>query len=85
MYIAPKTRAQGASIYPNPATESFTIQHEGDAKEIRIINTQGELVGLRATQSGSTQTKMQIDDLHLSSGLYFLQVDRSALQKLIIK
>lgn len=71
-------------IYPNPATDYFTIKSDEDAK-ITIYDISGRIVLDRNTKTGE-----RINTSHLVSGVYIVQIalptqGQKATQRLIIK
>lgn len=59
-------------MYPNPARNSFTIEHKGGQKlkRVTIINTVGSLV----YESELKATKEQIPVMHLAPGIYTVRI-----------
>ena len=68
-------------IYPNPATNNFTIETENDIKSVEIYSIQGQKV--------STSNSKNIDVSNLSKGMYMVRIEDSnnaiATQKLVLE
>ena len=73
--------ANNFKIFPNPATDNFTIETENDIKSVEIYSIQGQKV--------VTSTSKNIDVSNLSKGMYMVRIEDEnnavATQKLIIK
>ncbi len=70
----PASRASTFILYPNPATNSITIENlsESPGKEtINIYKTDGQLMRHKTFQG---QVKMQMDVCSLAPGLYFVEI-----------
>jgi hypothetical protein len=62
----------GFSIYPNPTSNNFQMQFAStNAKEIQIVNTQGQLV---YSNSNVNEQSLEIKDLDLPTGLYLVKL-----------
>jgi hypothetical protein len=70
-----------ATIYPNPATDNFTIEMENEVKSVEIYSIKGQKV--------MTSTDKNVNISNLSKGMYLVRIEDSnnatATQKLIIK
>lgn len=68
-------------LYPNPATDYFTIEMENEVKSVEIYSLQGQKVVASASKS------INVSDL--SSGIYLIRIEDQnhavATQKLIIE
>jgi hypothetical protein len=61
----------GVTLYPNPATSSFTISAQGEMiKEIEITNIVGELI----YKTNSTSQQTAIDLSRQPKGIYFVRI-----------
>lgn len=69
------------SLYPNPATDNFTIEMENEVKSVEIYSLQGQKVLASASKS------INVSDV--SSGIYLVRIEDQnhavATQKLIIE
>ncbi len=69
------------AIYPNPATDTFTIQMENDLKSVEIYSIQGQKI--------LTSKSKKINISGLAKGIYLVKItdskDSFATQKLIVK
>lgn len=76
------------TLYPNPATDVFTIisQENKPIKQIKIYDLTGKLI---ANHSIENEIQIQLSVENLSSGTYFLQLltndEITAVQKLVIR
>jgi PKD repeat protein len=61
---------ENVDIYPNPATQSITIEHIASGISIALYNTTGQCV-LRTVTSGN---KSVIDVSNLSNGIYMIRL-----------
>ena len=72
---------RGFAIYPNPASDTFSIRHEGDIASISIFNLTGARVKMVTENSGI------VDISDLRNGMYIVEVTDSeglvSTQKLI--
>jgi len=70
-----------ATIYPNPASDFFTIEMENEVKSIEIYSIQGQKV--------LTASSKEINVSNLSKGMYLVRIEDQnnaiATQKLIVK
>ncbi len=67
--------------YPNPAHGSLTIENPKNEKQgLRISNELGQVVRYEVLDSG----KNTIDLTEMSSGIYFIQLGDSKVEKLIV-
>ncbi|MDB4062313.1 T9SS type A sorting domain-containing protein, partial [Vicingaceae bacterium] len=75
----------GFSIYPNPATNQFSIDADLTIKtSVQILNYNGQLV----KEVNQLKHSNQIDISDLNSGIYFVNVlinDSFLVEKLIIR
>lgn len=76
-------------LYPNPASESISIQYQSDDKEIKmeIIDTKGSLISVRNLKSYNGSFNETINVQSLPAGAYFLKINGSkkSLTKTFIK
>lgn len=76
-------------LYPNPASESISIQYQSDDKEIKmeIIDTKGSLISVRNLKSYNGSFSETINVQSLPAGAYFLKINGSkkSLTKTFIK
>ena len=69
------------SFYPNPAKGQLTIENPKSEKQgLRISNELGQVVRYELLDSG----KNTIDLTEMSSGIYFIQLGDSKVEKLIV-
>lgn len=70
-----------ATIFPNPATDNFSIETENEVKSVEIYSLQGQKV--------LTSTSKDINVSDLSKGMYLVRIEDEnnavATQKLIVK
>lgn len=67
------TSAESITIFPNPATSTFTLITTGNKiKEIKIINLLGEEISSRSTAINNTQSTIDIQQF--SKGMYIVEV-----------
>ena len=75
--VVHKTKVEERSTYkfsPNPVTNEINISFSGslmDYQSIRIIDANGRVVH---TESTSNKAALRIDAMHLSEGIYFLEI-----------
>ncbi len=76
---------EGLQMYPNPATEQFTISLKGSTDaNIKVVSTIGAIV----MQQTSFSEKVTVDTKNWESGIYFVTVSNKGLtitEKLIVK
>ncbi len=65
-------KANGASVYPNPARTAFTIDHGAVSGTINIFSATGAKVAQRAIESGSLSTSVETADM--TPGTYFFTI-----------
>jgi hypothetical protein len=69
---------QGISVFPNPASENFTLRLPALAgqrtAQLTLINTLGQQVQRRTIQLGATGTDTQMQVTGLAKGIYTLRV-----------
>jgi hypothetical protein len=74
-------RQKHFDYYPNPAHGSLTIENPKNEKQgLRISNELGQVVRYELLDSG----KNSIDLSEMSSGIYFIQLGDSKVEKLIV-
>ncbi|OQA00031.1 MAG: Streptopain precursor [Bacteroidetes bacterium ADurb.Bin408] len=77
VYAAPsKPSTDGISVYPNPALNYFNINGVDKNFRVDVINTNG--LTLR-----SLENKRRVSLADLESGLYFVKITQSNMQKII--
>jgi glucose/arabinose dehydrogenase len=66
--------SNGFSIYPNPATDSFTIKNSNltEIKQLLVYDTSGKLV---MTRYPTTVESTTIETSNLQQGLYFVTIE----------
>ena len=70
------------SFYPNPANAAVTIENPNNEKQgLRISNELGQVIRYEVLDSG----KNMIDLTQMSSGVYFIQMGDSKVEKLIVQ
>jgi hypothetical protein len=70
-YIRSVERAEGQSVYPNPATTGYiTVEAARNAQKLEIFNPEGQLVQRMA--NGEINEKLNV--AHLPTGLYIIRV-----------
>ncbi len=84
IYVSDES-TNSAQIFPNPAQKEFSVMHGPEEQSINLFDAQGKLLQSQRTVEGQRQTKMQVSDLHLNPGIYFLQLEGQRMQKLIIQ
>ena len=67
--------SKSVKIYPNPASGSVFVESIERWNNIKLINAQGQVL---FNDLGEYQTKKQIDLNEISSGLYFLLIERES-------
>lgn len=84
-----QTKTDDSRLYPNPASESISIQYQSDDKEIKmeIIDTKGSLISVRNLKSYNGSFNETINVQSLPAGAYFLRINGSkrSLTKTFIK
>ncbi|SHE50816.1 LamG-like jellyroll fold domain-containing protein [Chryseobacterium vrystaatense] len=84
-----KTVAHDFKLYPNPASESISIQYQSDDKEIKmeIIDAKGSLISVRNLKSYNGLFNETINVQSLPAGAYFIKINGSkkSLTKTFIK
>jgi hypothetical protein len=74
------------TVFPNPATDKFTLQCPPDKKmsKIELMDVQGKLVQV---QSFGSSTEKQIDISKLPEGIYFLKISsgKNVIYKKLVK
>lgn len=69
------------NLYPNPASDNFTIEIDSNLKSVKIYSTQGQKV--------LTSNSKDINVYNLSKGIYLVQIEdqnnNRSTQKLIVK
>lgn len=77
------------TIYPNPATQSFTLQvNAGDALNtpLKLYDATGKLVyQVELAAANSETVKVDVSPLNLAKGIYFIHTQVSSPVKLIIE
>lgn len=71
-------------VYPNPATESFTVSIENsfaESFEISIVDIQGKVVFQTIENNGSSSFSKTINTSDIAKGLYYVRVKTSEGQK----
>lgn len=82
------TALENFKIFPNPATDTFTISFEGQLSkrtDVKIYNTLGQKVRQIQVNSG---INLDLDISNLNSGLYLVkiaQAENSVTKRLMIK
>ncbi|HMK07196.1 MAG TPA: T9SS type A sorting domain-containing protein, partial [Flavobacterium sp.] len=72
------------TIYPNPATDNFTVKANSKIKSIQLFDVQGRIVATYL--AGDSQAKTNISQF--SKGIYFVKVttqDGTSIEKIIKK
>jgi hypothetical protein len=93
--IAEKEKFEmNSMVYPNPCTDQFTVQYQIPSTtnvKVDVIDVLGKTVAtiINESQAAGTHKKsMSVADLHLTSGIYYLnlQTDRyKEIQKIVVK
>jgi hypothetical protein len=79
----PETGQDLITVYPNPATGAVYVSAVPDKSTLSIIDLSGKTLETRTSVSGTVRL-----DLHLNSGLYFIQIKNSnqkIIKKLLVK
>ncbi|MFM9943834.1 MAG: T9SS type A sorting domain-containing protein [Bacteroidia bacterium] len=79
-----KTKVSGVKIYPNPATNSFSVSYPGMINSITVTDISGKIV----YQAEVNSTSYTVSSLNLNQGLYLINISTNqgnAIEKLIIK
>ena len=69
--IEENTNPESLTLYPNPATTTFTIESTNKIRSIKVINVIGEVV---STSSPTGNSKTTIDLSGVAKGIYFVQI-----------
>jgi len=79
-------------LYPNPATDEFTIQYQSDSKRtitVQLFNTFGQEVNLKSYPYSKNQVRLvKFQSLGMNPGLYYVKVtdgDEVSKSKILIK
>lgn len=80
---------ENINLFPNPASQSITIQIRGNIvlSNVNIYDLSGKLL-FRKSLSGNYQANLNLDIDTLSTGVYFLELNSetaTAVKKLIVK
>lgn len=80
---------ENINLFPNPASQSITIQIRGNIvlSNVNIYDLSGKLL-FRKSLSGNYQSNLNLDIDTLSTGVYFLELNSetaTAVKKLIVK
>ena len=74
------------TVYPNPASGSFTVNVNAEVQEMKMTNIVGETVW---SQNNTTGNKVVVDTQSLAAGTYYLSIttsqDRVVKQVNVIK
>jgi hypothetical protein len=70
------------SVYPNPFSESFTVQglNENSTYTISVISSTGQLI---SSSIQSHVTCVEMENSNLSNGIYFIQITNNSTQEII--
>ena len=74
------TKEESLTLYPNPATTSFTIESTNKIQSIKVINVIGEEIitnyesALRQAQGDRSTNNATIDVSGIAKGIYFVQI-----------
>lgn len=74
-----------ASIYPNPAKESFTIENKENIDDIKVFDVSGKVI---YHYQNLNKSKVQINSQNWMTGTYMVQIksgNRTQLMKLLVK
>ncbi|SMC56659.1 M1 family metallopeptidase [Moheibacter sediminis] len=74
-----------ASIYPNPANESFTIENKENIDEIKVFDVSGKVI---YHSKDLNNAKVQINSQNWTTGTYMVQIqsgNRTQLMKVLVK
>lgn len=80
--VSPLNTLQGVMLYPNPASDRFSIDIPNDASSISIITVSGQVLRKQVVNRGIHTLSIQ----DLASGIYFVQVNsgnQQVVKKLI--
>ena len=70
-----------SSIYPNPVTNTLTINNTAFIKSIKIYNIQGQL--LKSNSFYNDEKNIHLDVSLLNKGVYFISINNTKVNKLI--
>lgn len=71
------------SIYPNPFSNSFTIEGPIDMSEIKLYDSFGKIINIERTQK--SQNLIEVNTTNLQSGLFLLKIDNTSFSKILYK
>ncbi len=80
-----KTTAFSASVYPNPASNTFHLSVKSETEEdftIRMFNSLGQLAGI-LYQGQAKEVSQDINTGKLTNGVYSVQIESSSNHKLL--
>ena len=77
-----ETQTITPSVYPNPFSESFTVQglNENSTYTISVISSTGQLI---SSSIQSHVTRVEMENSQLSNGIYFIQITNNSTQEII--
>ena len=67
------------SVYPNPTTSNWTVESLSSINSVKIFN----LLGQKVLEQKANDTKVNIDTSVLKTGVYMLQINNTAMKRLI--
>ena len=70
------------TISPNPARSEVTITSETIVDKIEIVDVLGKTI---TTKNGIFESNFTLDVSNLQSGLYFIKLNNSTVQKILIE
>lgn len=87
LYDGDRTKTK---IYPNPAHNVFTIEFANNLKgtyNLQIVDPVGRIyeLGRSELKQGANTTTIDVSELFLKKGIYFLRIQPAAMQSEIIK
>lgn len=78
----PEFSTSGFSLSPNPAKSNFTVKSEITIEKIQIVDVLGKTV---YESKGVFANEVTVDVRDLHSGMYFVKLNNTSIQKLLIE
>lgn len=83
-----------STVYPNPCTDQFTLQYElpiNTAVKVEMVDVLGKIISTVVNEkqaAGVYKKAINVSDLHLSKGIYYLQIQTGQfkeIKKIVIR